>query len=265
MTSRNLPVVNLWATEYSKRLNKTEPYELTEKFQRLASLFSPGVSFYYVMNMHNLQLEYISPEVEKITGIPASEATIQKLVELSLEDEMENLVKKELVVKDFVHRFLSPESRASYKLVYTYRMRSLNGQLKHMLHQAMMLSFSSEGEIQHIISIHSDVTHLGLPKNNRLSLISLDQNPSYYNLNVDSGVFDPANVRKEESLELLLTPREKEILSLLAKGHSARKISKMLHLSFNTVRTHRKNMLQKAACNNTTELVSRCLMEGVIG
>lgn len=259
------PVIQLWAKEYSKPHSSNKPYELTEQFQKLASLFSPGVSFYYIMNMMNLKLDYVSPEIEKITGIPSGEATIQKLVELSLEDEMENLVKKEMVVSDFCLRFLKPHEISSYKLVYTYRMRSLDGKLKHMLHQAMGLSISNEGEVEHILSIHSDVTHLGLPKNNRLSLISLNNMPSYKNVDVESASFDPEKANQEETLSVLLTSREKEILNLLAKGHSAKKISQMLHLSFNTVRTHRKNMLQKAQCSNTTELVSRCLMEGVIG
>ncbi|MCV9388919.1 response regulator transcription factor [Reichenbachiella ulvae] len=59
--------------------------------------------------------------------------------------------------------------------------------------------------------------------------------------------------------DLDLTSREIEIAELLTRGHSSEKIAEILNISFNTVRTHRKNMLQKLGCNNTTELVVKYL------
>lgn len=52
-----------------------------------------------------------------------------------------------------------------------------------------------------------------------------------------------------------ISDREKEVAFLLAKGHSSKSISEQLHISFNTVESHRKNLLQKLEAKNTVELV----------
>jgi DNA-binding CsgD family transcriptional regulator len=52
-----------------------------------------------------------------------------------------------------------------------------------------------------------------------------------------------------------LTDREKEIAELLAKGLSTKNIGEQLCISFNTVESHRKNLLQKLEAKNTAELI----------
>ena len=53
-----------------------------------------------------------------------------------------------------------------------------------------------------------------------------------------------------------LTRREKEILSLLIQGKSTQEISENLFLSFLTVQTHRRNLLQKFDVKNSIELIN---------
>lgn len=266
MESNYAPVVDLWKKEYSSQLKENVPYDLSEQFKKLASVFSPGMSYYYIMNLENLDLEYISPEVERITGIPAEEVSIQQLVGTALNEEIEVLVKKEQVIKDFYGRFLSTEDLTNYKIVYSYRMKDRKGNLRHMLHQAVAISISDCGNAQHVLSIHSDVSHLKLPNNKNVSFISLTNNKSYTNVDVEEGIFNPSTIETDKKpLSEILSQREKEILELLAKGYTAEKIGEILHLSFNTVRTHRKNMLKKSKYSNTTELVVQGLMEGLVG
>ncbi|ASK32640.1 DNA-binding response regulator [Chryseobacterium sp. T16E-39] len=52
-----------------------------------------------------------------------------------------------------------------------------------------------------------------------------------------------------------LTQREKEILKLLAEGKSTQEISDMLFLSYLTVQTHRRNLLNKYEVRNVVELL----------
>jgi DNA-binding NarL/FixJ family response regulator len=53
-----------------------------------------------------------------------------------------------------------------------------------------------------------------------------------------------------------LTRREKEILQLLAKGKNTQEIADTLFLSFLTVQTHRRNILNKLDVKNAAELVN---------
>ena len=52
-----------------------------------------------------------------------------------------------------------------------------------------------------------------------------------------------------------LTPREVEVLGLIAQGMSSVRIAQRLDISFETVKVHRRNMLRKVEAHNTFELI----------
>jgi len=52
-----------------------------------------------------------------------------------------------------------------------------------------------------------------------------------------------------------LSPREFEILQLLGRGHSTRRIADRLHLSIKTIESHRENIKEKLNLKNATELI----------
>jgi DNA-binding NarL/FixJ family response regulator len=54
----------------------------------------------------------------------------------------------------------------------------------------------------------------------------------------------------------LFTPREREVLTLLARGKSSREIAEGLFITERTVESHRKNMIEKAEVKNTVELIA---------
>jgi two-component system response regulator NreC len=59
----------------------------------------------------------------------------------------------------------------------------------------------------------------------------------------------------------MITPKEKEILHLIAGGLSSKQIAERLCISFYTVQTHRKNMLAKMGVKNTPELIVKVLSQ----
>lgn len=52
-----------------------------------------------------------------------------------------------------------------------------------------------------------------------------------------------------------ISAREKEVACLIAEGLSTKAISDRLNISFNTVETHRKNLLAKLEAKNSAELI----------
>jgi two-component system response regulator NreC len=68
----------------------------------------------------------------------------------------------------------------------------------------------------------------------------------------------------EDSYELL-TPREREVLQLIAEGKSNKDIAAILGLSLYTVETHRGNMLDKLNLHTVPELIVYAVRKGVIG
>lgn len=51
-----------------------------------------------------------------------------------------------------------------------------------------------------------------------------------------------------------LSPREKELSSLIAKGYTTRQIGEVLFISPKTVRVHRANIMKKLTCSSASEL-----------
>ncbi len=61
-----------------------------------------------------------------------------------------------------------------------------------------------------------------------------------------------------------LTTREREVLQLIAEGHSNREIADLLHISIKTVETHRANLMDKLDIHSTAELTQYAMRKGVI-
>ncbi|MFD5245086.1 LuxR C-terminal-related transcriptional regulator [Amycolatopsis sp. NPDC058340] len=62
--------------------------------------------------------------------------------------------------------------------------------------------------------------------------------------------------RKSENLVSRLTPREKEVAELVAKGHSNREIARCLYISEPTVKTHVSRILRKLGVGQRAEITA---------
>ncbi|MFE3543276.1 response regulator [Nocardia sp. NPDC059177] len=64
--------------------------------------------------------------------------------------------------------------------------------------------------------------------------------------------------------ETILTPREEEVLKLIAEGYSAREIAAELVISVKTVDRHRANILQKLGLRDRLDLTRYAIRAGLI-
>jgi two-component system, NarL family, response regulator NreC len=62
----------------------------------------------------------------------------------------------------------------------------------------------------------------------------------------------------------LLTPREREVLQLVAEGKSNKEVAQLLNLSVYTVETHRSNIMEKLNLHGVPELILYAVRKGVI-
>jgi DNA-binding NarL/FixJ family response regulator len=62
----------------------------------------------------------------------------------------------------------------------------------------------------------------------------------------------------------VLTPRELEVLKLVAGGHTNQEIARQLVLSIKTVQAHRANVMEKLGLHDITHLVRFALRHGLI-
>jgi DNA-binding NarL/FixJ family response regulator len=61
-----------------------------------------------------------------------------------------------------------------------------------------------------------------------------------------------------------LTPREEEVVKLIAEAHTNAQIAQILHLSEKTVESHRANLLRKLGMRDRVELVRYAIRRGLV-
>jgi len=62
-----------------------------------------------------------------------------------------------------------------------------------------------------------------------------------------------------------LTPRQREILQLIAEGHTTRTISSILNISLKTVETHRTELMKRLDIHHIAGLVRYAIRTGLVG
>lgn len=95
---------------------------------------------------------------------------------------------------------------------------------------------------------------------------SVHQGEQYLGRTVSKTLMDSVlkQLKKKNKYIPELTRREKEILGLIAQEFTTQEISKHLHISLNTVETHRKNLLSKFGARNSVGLVRAAMERGLI-
>jgi len=60
-----------------------------------------------------------------------------------------------------------------------------------------------------------------------------------------------------------LSPREREVLQLLAEGKATKEVAVSLHVSVKTAETHRRNLMDKLQIDSVAELTKYAIREGI--
>jgi DNA-binding NarL/FixJ family response regulator len=67
----------------------------------------------------------------------------------------------------------------------------------------------------------------------------------------------------ESSAFHLLSPREREVLQLIAEGKTSAQMADSLHISVKTVETHRQQIMAKLKIKSVAELTKYAIREGL--
>ena len=79
------------------------------------------------------------------------------------------------------------------------------------------------------------------------------------------GYLSGAKAAKTSTMTGSLTPREVEVLKLIAEGYKSREIGDYLSISINTVDKHRANLMRKLDLHSASALTHFALREGLVG
>lgn len=119
------------------------------------------------------------------------------------------------------------------------------------------LTKDENGRLITALNIHTDIQHITCT-NNKIVLVTNIGTKENYFCQIDLSLVDPKSRIPD------LSKREREVLSLIAKGNSSTQIANWLFISPDTVRTHRKNLFRKTNVNNVAEFVRKCIEWGLL-
>lgn len=148
-----------------------------------------------------------------------------------------------------------PPKRAGYKFSFDYRIQHEDGKERRILEQNTVLQQDQSGKITHLLGVCSDITHWK-KDNTQIALLASETDKKHY-------VFTAGNAEINKP-NTVLSKRELEVAKLMAEGRSSKYIADKLFISFHTVNTHRKNMIEKTRSKNTGGLVQFVVCNGLI-
>ena len=123
----------------------------------------------------------------------------------------------------------------------------------HILQQACIVEVDPNNNPLLFLSYLYDITHL--KKSSASLVITSSKETLMWNY----------HFLKKKLVEIKpLSTREKKLLLLLSEGKQTKQIADELGISPHTVDTHRRNMLKKTCCIDTTALVAYSKMVGLI-
>ncbi|MEZ4894200.1 MAG: helix-turn-helix transcriptional regulator [Saprospiraceae bacterium] len=224
----------------------------------VGSIYCPGPWYSYVFAINEARFISMHQNARQFYGKENNEVTIDDLIDRIHPDDHPFFLRSEGIIADFLTEKIDPATMFKYKMVYSYRFRDPSGKYRLLLHQCIAFARGPQGNMVASMGVHTFVDHLFTDNNYKLSIIGLDGYPSYLGMDI---------LEDSKPLMLLDHPfsvREIEIIRKLSEGLSSKAIASELFISVDTVRTHRQNLLEKAKCHSTAELIAKCYQQGIL-
>lgn len=220
--------------------------------KRLLNVIHVGRFYYYIFDVQNTTTPFVSESIIDMMGYRPEEFSPEFFFTQMLHpDDVQYYVNFENKVAEFFST-LTVDNIFKYKVQYDFRVRKTNGEYIRVMQQVVTLESTETGGINKTFGIHTDISELKSEGTPSLSIIGMDGEPSYLNIEVDK-VFVPTKP--------LLSNREKEVLFHIIHGKHSDEIAEILSLSKHTVLNHRRNILAKTKSSTTAELILKTIQE----
>ncbi|EKY14921.1 helix-turn-helix transcriptional regulator [Capnocytophaga sp. oral taxon 326] len=166
---------------------------------------------------------------------PPQELNIENLVH---PDDLEVVRRIDKKVWEFLDT-LPEEEKLAYKYIYELRVLE-KGKFIRMIYQTRLLAFEDDNFlVMGMIDLAPEQ--------------SANTSVRFQIKNCLTDEVVPFTI--ETATDVLLTPREREILALAKEGMFSKEISEKLNISIHTVNRHRQNILEKLRVDNMIEAI----------
>ena len=204
--------------------------EIAQEYISYMKILEQAGSFAVFLSDRFGHYYYVTEYIE-----PPQELNIENLVH---PDDLEVVRRIDKKVWEFLDT-LPEEEKLTYK--YIYEMRVLDrGKYVRMIYQMRLLAFK-------------DDNFLAMGMIDLAPEQSANSSVRFQTKNCLTDEVVPFTI--ESATDVLLTPREREILALAKEGMFSKEISEKLNISIHTVNRHRQNILEKLQVDNIIEAI----------
>lgn len=231
----------------SLNLADLDPGALARHLPLLSRLDSIEGSSVAVYDMHEGRYAFLTGSFRFLGGLSRVDADLEGPAYLFRHMHPDDLpVVIEIVSKAL--RFLDcqkPEARKEYKLSFDFRMEGPGDSWVHLVQQVIVLEQDGRGAVWLVLIVtdrEGDGSDATAPQCRMTSL--------------RDGSRVPFGIA-EEPVHSPLSPREREVLGLVAEGRASKEIADRLCISVATVNNHRRRILEKTGARNSLEAVRR--------
>lgn len=211
----------------------------------------------FVINHANSCYEFFSDNSERIIGHPA-EDFIRGGVAFGMsitDEEYTDHVANFLIPKvfEYAEKYAQVNEINQIQFSYNYKVKRKDGSKIWTLHLMTVIEADEQGNPLLTLVQLMDITHI--KKDDKVDICISKRN--------EKGIYVPVYLESypnEMKTDNILSQRELEILTLISNGDSSKSIADKLNISVHTVNNHRKRMLEKTGCKNSSELINygRC-------
>lgn len=253
MSTKNHPLLKIWESHSDYMEHETSVYKLPSIKKIIAEVLTVGQHYFYTLHIKDSTLSNHHPNLVTMHGLRTPPQHLGEIIDLIHPDDISFVQEAELMTIEKIKE-IGFQHMMHLKSSYCFRMRTASGAYEMFHHQSLHTLKSEEGRLLEAVNIHTNIQHL-TGKNN------------YYV--VVSGVGGRNDFHQMQSRQSLTASPQicglsKREIEVVAKGHTTEEISEKLHISRHTVRTHRKNILHKAQCKNSSEIISMAFKHGYI-
>ncbi len=207
-----------------------------------------GTSALNVFDMEENKFLHVDEQIEEVTGIPREDYFSKGPSYLLTKASFTHIPK---LISSTLHqrKFLANRSIETIENYIINREFAYahSGTKRWVLHQTIRHLTNAQGNIFAAAVLQT-----------RIDGVKLDNKFRYYIFDRQSNkIVYPKPAQSETVAVDQLSDRERDIVNLLVVGKSNKEIAQVLHISFHTVRTHRKNIFRKLGCSNLIELLQR--------
>ena len=223
----------------------------------LNGLWTVGRWFNFVVNTHFWSIELVTGDSMKVIGQTPEEiiqTQSQFVANFIHKEDFPFVGQAAHFAMEYVNQ-LPMEARPYVYVVFYIRALKKDGTVITVQNQNIPVVFDEKNLPFIFANIITDISHIRPANIPHAILINKFSGEQFH--------LDPNNLQLRPK-ESLFTARELEIVQLLIKGHSSRKISEILGISYETARTHRKNILNKAQVSNTSQLITFMLLNKIV-